>query len=124
MLDTQFSSPYHGLRNDLGSIKAKLYGDNPDEFLVTGKKLYSKRETAQRPSTLLCLQAPHPGMYAIVIHHDENGNKKLDRNWVGLPQEGVGFSNNPELFFAVPDHKDVTFQVQDSVTTVDIQLRY
>ncbi len=113
-----------GLRNNKGTIKAKLYGDNPDEFLVSGKKLYARRVPAQPQSLPLCLYAPKPGYYAIVIHHDENGNKKLDQNWIGMPIEGVGFSNNPELFLAPPNHKDVTFQIQGHPITIDIQLRY
>ena len=114
----------HGLRNAHGSIKAKLYGDNPNNFLVTGKKLDSKRESADQPSTLVCLQAPKPGLYAIVVHHDENGNKKLDRNWIGVPEEGVGFSNNPELFLALPDFHNVTFQVDNGITELDISIQY
>ena len=113
-----------GLRNQQGTIKAKLYGDSPDEFLVSGKKLYARRVPAQQRSLPLCLYAPKPGLYAIVIHHDENGNKKLDQNWIGMPIEGVGFSNNPKLFLAPPDHKDVTFEVQNHPITIDIKLHY
>ncbi|GJL61409.1 MAG: hypothetical protein NPIRA04_00630 [Nitrospirales bacterium] len=113
-----------GLRNTHGSIKAKLYGDNPDEFLVSGKKLDTKRESAEIPSTRICLQAPSPGTYAIVVHHDENRNKKLDTNWIGLPTEGIGFSNNPELGLTQPAHDDVAFQVRDGLTKVTITLQY
>lgn len=35
-----------------------------------------------------------PGDYAISAFHDENGNGKLDKNWVGIPTEPYGFSNN------------------------------
>ncbi|MCA9472528.1 MAG: DUF2141 domain-containing protein [Nitrospirales bacterium] len=114
----------HGLRNAQGSIKAKLYGENPEEFLVTGKKLDSKRESVNQPVTIVCLQAPQPGIYAIVVHHDENSNKKLDRNWIGIPKEGVGFSNNPELFLAAPEFHDVTFHVVDGTTKLDITIQY
>ncbi len=113
-----------GMRNNHGSIKAKLYGENSDDFLVTGKKLDSKRESTQIPSTVLCLEAPHPGTYAIVIHHDENGNKKLDQNWIGMPTEGVGFSNNPQLFLAPPNHSEVAFPVNNGMTPIDINLQY
>jgi acyl-CoA reductase-like NAD-dependent aldehyde dehydrogenase/uncharacterized protein (DUF2141 family) len=36
-----------------------------------------------------------PGRYAISVYLDENGNRKLDKNWMGLPKEPVGVSNNP-----------------------------
>ena len=66
----------HGVRSDKGTLKAKLYGDNPDDFLRKGKKIDSHRVSAKKNTTVLCLYVPQPGMYAIAVHHDENGNKK------------------------------------------------
>jgi uncharacterized protein (DUF2141 family) len=37
------------------------------------------------------------GTYAISAFHDANGNGKLDSNFLGLPLEAVGMSNNPKL---------------------------
>jgi MipA family protein len=34
-----------------------------------------------------------PGDYALVVYHDENGNGRLDRNFIGIPREPLGFSN-------------------------------
>lgn len=33
------------------------------------------------------------GEYALVIYHDENGNGRLDKNFIGIPKEPMGFSN-------------------------------
>jgi len=33
------------------------------------------------------------GAYALLVIHDENGNDRLDRNFIGIPSEPVGFSN-------------------------------
>ena len=41
-----------------------------------------------------------PGNYAIRLMHDENGNGKLDRNQMGMPIEGYGYSNNPRVMRA------------------------
>ena len=114
----------HGLRNNQGTIKAKLYGDNPDDFLVSGKKLNAKRVPAKQESLPLCLYAPTRGVYAVVVHHDENGNKKLDQNWIGMPTEGIGFSNNPKLFLVPPNHEEVTFSLLDDTTIINIKLHY
>ena len=35
------------------------------------------------------------GNYAVQVMHDENENNKLDTNFMGMPIEGYGFSNNP-----------------------------
>jgi len=34
-----------------------------------------------------------PGEYALVVHHDKNGNGELDKNFIGIPREPLGFSN-------------------------------
>ena len=34
-----------------------------------------------------------PGEYALLVHHDENGNGRIDRNFIGIPREPIGFSN-------------------------------
>ena len=37
------------------------------------------------------------GNYAVQVMHDENDNNKLDTNFLGIPSEGYGFSNNPNV---------------------------
>lgn len=33
------------------------------------------------------------GEYALVVYHDENENGRLDKNFIGIPKEPMGFSN-------------------------------
>jgi outer membrane protein len=35
-----------------------------------------------------------PGDYAVVVYRDANGNGRLDKNFIGIPREYLGFSNN------------------------------
>ncbi|MCB9707636.1 MAG: DUF2141 domain-containing protein [Myxococcales bacterium] len=37
-----------------------------------------------------------PGSYALSFFHDENNNRRLDTNWLGMPDEPYGASRNPE----------------------------
>jgi hypothetical protein len=39
-----------------------------------------------------------PGRYAAIAFHDENGNGKPDKNFLGVPTEPYGFSNNVQGF--------------------------
>lgn len=40
---------------------------------------------------------------AIKIHHDEDGNGKITKNWTGIiPAEGLGFSNDQKISFLGP----------------------
>ncbi len=63
-----------------------------------------------------------PGSYAVMISHDENGNGKLDTNFIGMPVEGYGFSNNPKVM-RKPTWEEARFEVTDSGASVDVELR-
>ncbi|OCC23478.1 hypothetical protein MB02_12145 [Croceicoccus estronivorus] len=43
----------------------------------------------------IALPLPVPGNYAITVVHDEDGNGRTKHNFIGMPVEGVGISNNP-----------------------------
>lgn len=114
----------HGVRSDQGNIMFVLYGDNPDDFLVKGKRILKQRIPAKRGTVAFCVIAPKVGVYAAAVYHDENGNGKFDKNSMGLPSEGGGFSNNPSLFLFTPSHKQTAFHVPNGLAHVDIQLNY
>jgi len=49
------------------------------------------------------------GTIAISVFHDENGNNRFDTNFVRMPLEGVGMSNNPKMGFGPPKYRNSTF---------------
>ncbi len=114
----------HGIRNDQGMVKAVLYGPNPQDFLVRGKKADKEREPAEEGSMTLCVAARKKGQYAVAVYHDENDNHKLDRNWIGLPTEGFGFSNDPTLFLAPPSFEESAFKINGDLTHVEVEMKY
>jgi uncharacterized protein (DUF2141 family) len=114
----------HGVRSTGGEVVAVLYGDNPDDFLRSGKRLERARVPATTGVVVLELVAPRPGRYAIAVYHDENGNRKFDRALTGLPTEGYGLSNNPRIWLRPPQLVDAAFTVDARPTAVDIDLRY
>lgn len=65
-----------------------------------------------------------PGKYGVVVLHDENENKKLDRNVFDIPKEGFGFANNPRVFLTAPPIEKATIPVTCPETTTDIRLIY
>lgn len=64
-----------------------------------------------------------PGEYAIVALHDENENMKLDRNFIGVPKEGWGMSNNPSPKLKAPKYEAAVFQ-HACGTELSIRMRY
>lgn len=69
------------------------------------------------------LQLP-AGRYAIAVLYDENPNHKLDRNTIGWPKEGFGFSNNPKVGLSAPSFNAAVMQVNCPVTETTIHLIY
>ena len=60
----------------------------------------------------------------MVVYHDENDNHKFDRNWIGLPIEGFGVSNDPTLFLAPPNFEESAFEVNGDLTNVEVEIKY
>lgn len=64
---------------------------------------------ARRGSITIRIHDLPAGVYAVVVLHDENENRRLDRTWVGLPKEQWGMSNNPPVHFSAPSFKQARF---------------
>jgi len=112
------------VRSSKGLITAVLYGDDPDTFLKKGARVDRIRVEAREGETVLCLRAPATGRYTVALYHDENGNKEFDRNFIGIPSEGYGFSNNPGFRLGKPEQEETLFTVQDSMTALRISVLY
>ena len=61
------------------------------------------------------------GIYAVSFVHDENDNKKMDTNFIGIPKEDYGCSNNAIGFMGPPKYKDAKFVLEED-KTIEINL--
>ena len=52
-----------------------------------------------------------PGIYAVSAVYDRNSNNELDTNFLGIPREPVGVSNNPRARFGPPSFSDARFEI-------------
>lgn len=65
-----------------------------------------------------------PGTYALAVYHDENGNGRLDTNFLGIPTERYGFSNDARaMMFFPPSFAAARFVVPAAGTTVSLRLK-
>ncbi len=112
------------VRNSKGLITAVLYSDDPETFLKRGARLDRIRVEAQQGETVLCLTAPAAGRYSVALYHDENGNKEFDRDFLGIPSEGYGFSQNPGFRFGKPDIEETLFSIDGTPTSLRISILY
>lgn len=112
------------VRKAEGTITADLHGDDPDKFLGKGQKLDRIRTPAVEGQTLMCIPVEKAGVYAIALYHDEDGDTKFDKTWIGLPDEPFGLSNDPKIRLAKPKHEEVAFEVAGPLTPVTATLRH
>lgn len=65
------------------------------------------------------------GSYAVSVIHDANNNRKFDTNFLGIPTEGYGASQNKLPFAAAPKFEDNKFALAANASvTTNIKLRY
>ena len=56
--------------------------------------------------------------------HDENDNKKMDKNPLGIPKEGFGVSNDPKKKLHMPTFDETKFSFDGTSKVVEITLKY
>ena len=105
-----------------GVVLVSLFKDGngyPDDATKAFGK--EKAYIVEKTATIIFKSVP-PGSYALAILHDENNNKKMDKNMLGIPKEGYGFSNNASAPFGPPSYKKAGFSHTASKQT-DIQIK-
>jgi uncharacterized protein (DUF2141 family) len=64
------------------------------------------------------------GNYAVAVFHDANNDGTLNRNWLGIPTEGFGFSQNPNILKGIPKFSASAIKITNSNKNIEISLQY
>jgi uncharacterized protein (DUF2141 family) len=123
-----------GIRSTQGTVLIGLY-DSPRTFLRAVKAADRASflidpdrfgAVALRANTALksavVFTNLEPGRYAAVAFHDENGNGKLDKNFLGSPTEPYGFSNKAQGLLGPPSFADAAVALGDGDSAIRIVL--
>ena len=113
-----------GIRNAKGQISINLYGEPGDRFMKKGAWLERVRLPAQAGEVRVCVPAPAPGLYAISLFHDEDGDGRLDQNWIGIPTEGFGFSRDAPAPLRLPRFEEAAVALAEEISPLTISVRY
>ncbi|WP_109852932.1 DUF2141 domain-containing protein [Aquimarina sp. AU58] len=111
-----------GIKNYKGYIQVDIYKTNkgfPTSEEFAFKKLRFKVQKGENDLIINNLQH---GTYAIAIYHDENSNEKLDTNFIGIPKEKTGVSNNPNSR-SIPSFSDARFDFFSSKKVLEINIK-
>ena len=110
------------VRSDHGHISVAVY-DNSMNFLMKGRQIASADVSPVVDSTTIVFMGLTPGNYAVAAFHDENDSGEFDTNFLGIPEEGYGFSNGAEAFLGPPSFAAALVVVERSAWT-EIKLSY
>lgn len=113
-----------GMRSTKGNITITLYPDDAKHFLDGAYKVARQELPVIQPVTRACFVLPKAGNYAVALFHDVNDNHHFDTTWLGLPDEGYGFSRNPTLRFGPPRLKDVRIPVHVGDNQVLVSIKH
>jgi uncharacterized protein (DUF2141 family) len=120
----QVRAQLKGLKSDSGQAGCTIYG-SPEGFPAHPEKALQRRWVPIHGRAALCeFDMLPPGSYAITAIHDENGNGKLDKSFIGKPKEGVGTSRDARSFMGPPKFEDAVLKLAAGASTVDILIHY
>ncbi|WP_233899791.1 DUF2141 domain-containing protein [Tenacibaculum piscium] len=99
---------FEGMKSSKGNLYIALYNAEKS-FLKTPFKGVIVKIIAKKASAEIT-NIP-TGTYAVSVFHDENENEKMDTNFLGIPKEPTGISNNAKGFMGPPKYKDAKFDI-------------
>jgi len=124
--DTDVIIQFLNVRGEKGNMLISLY-DAPEQFPYKPKWRYMISKTKlKEQGNKYPIREVKSGKYAIAIFDDENCDTVMQKNFLGMPKEGYGFSNNikPSIRGA-PSFEECTFPVNDGKENiVKIELQY
>lgn len=94
--DASLTVNVSAIRNTQGTLIACLWRTQPG-FPTCQKSPGAVKQTLRISGSAMTVRfgGLAPGAYVVTVQHDEDGNGRLKTNFIGIPREGVGISNNP-----------------------------
>lgn len=133
-----FCFPWQKASSDIGSLEIQVTGIKSEHGKII-LDVFSSKEgfPIQTDNALRRLKASilngraafkvpdlKSGEYAFALIHDENGNNKLDLNFIGIPKEGAAASRNAKGFISPPSFEQAKFRIDSSEVKMTIMMLY
>ncbi|MEA5576657.1 DUF2141 domain-containing protein [Anabaena sp. UHCC 0451] len=115
----------NGIRNQTGQICLRVYDSEKGFPLSNSSEVRSGCTKITGNSVKQVFSGLKPGTYAVAVVDDQNGDKKLNKDFFGIPQEGFGISKNPTVSIqtGTPKFRNASFKMTKN-TTVNITMKY
>jgi len=109
-----------GLKNDKGDIKIGLF--NSEDSWNSNKEKYKGNiiKIKNKMAEWVIESIPY-GEYAIKYFHDENGDDKINTNFLGIPTETYGFYLCGKSKYIPPSFNKAKFMFKFNNMTIEIK---
>ncbi|MBE9216121.1 DUF2141 domain-containing protein [Plectonema cf. radiosum LEGE 06105] len=115
----------NGIQNQKGQICLKIY-ENESGFPL-GDNSGVKNQCTKITGNSIKQEFTNlkKGTYAVAVIDDQNDDTKLDRDFLGIPEEGFGISNNPTVSIktGTPKFEQASFSLIQN-QTIEIVMKY
>lgn len=100
-------------KHNKGKIFMGLF--NSDETYMKKRYRSAKAEVIDNKAVITITNL-ETGTYAYSLFHDVNDNGKMDKNFIGIPKEPYGFSNNLKGRMGPPAFENAKFNFTGDLT--------
>ncbi len=122
---TSLTVVVNGIRNQTGEICMRVY--NSEKGFPNNAKSEVKSGCTKITGNSIkqVFSGLKSGNYAVAVVDDQNGDRQLNKDFFGIPEEGFGISRNPivSISTGTPKFRNASFKV-DQNTTINIFLKY
>ena len=103
-----------------GNIRIGVFNSS-EKFLKQGATFKNYIIAVKNTIETIIINDLPKGDYAFILYHDQNSDGKLNQNFIGIPKEPFGFSNNVKPKFAKPTFEECKFLLaEDRVLRVNL----
>ena len=92
------------------------------QFLSKTDRLKGYKFTSNGNTLTVQIKNLGYGEYAIAFYQDVNSDGKCDKNFIGIPTEPYGFSNNFKPKLKAPRYKDCKFTFNENEDTLTMSM--
>ena len=120
--DTNVNIEVRGVSSPEGAIVVRLY-DSKKKWLKDAAHETSVELVADDTGDVVNIpMSVPPGDYAVHVYHDLDANGKMKANFIGIPKEPTGVSNDAKGKMGPPKFKDAVLTVGTDAMTIPINL--
>jgi len=112
----------HGFPDSEGYAMVAVFGAEQAYAEGSPKTAKAKVNVLDQKALAIFNDLPY-GIYAVSVYHDRNANGKMDKNFLGIPKESYGHSNNARGAMGPPPYDKVTFELGSPEKQITIKLK-